>query len=135
MGYITSFNGELAIEPPLNWAEVRTSRFGPDQFERNGKDVKIRVQEETVDTADGQLIRRQGVAIIPAYEDEMRGHNIVDHVQEFLYECAGHHTLTGRLDCEGEDAGDLWRLEIHDGRAVKVTPRIVWPDGTEQVVR
>ena len=31
--------------------------------------------------------------------------------------------------------GDLWRLEIHGRRAVKIQPRIVWPDGTEETPR
>ena len=135
MGYITRFDGELTISPPLDWAEIRTSRFGPDQFADNRKDVKVRVEESTVNTAEGQMIRRAGVALVPAYEDEMRGYGIVDHVQEFIDECAGRHTVSGRFDCEGEQAGDLWRLEIHDGRAVKVTPRIVWPDGSETEAR
>lgn len=37
----------------------------------------------------------------------------------------------GRLDCAGDRPGDLWRVEIHGRRAVRVTARIVWPDGSE----
>jgi hypothetical protein len=133
MGYITRFSGELAIEPPLTWAEIRDSDFSPDHFEANRLDVKIRVEEVTVDTVEGQMIRRSGGALIPAYEDEMRGYDIVEHVQRFIDTYGPAHSLTGRFDCEGEEAGDIWRLVVHDGRAVKVTPRIVWPDGTEEV--
>ncbi len=131
MGYVTHFYGEFAIEPPLNWAQVRDSHFSPDHFEEHRFDVKLRVEEEAVDTDEGQMIRRTGVALEPAYEEDMRGYDIVEHVQRFLDTYGPEHTLSGRLDCEGEETGDLWRLEIHDGRAVKVTPRIIWPDGTE----
>lgn len=134
MGYITSFDGEFAIEPPLTWAEVRSSDFSPEHFDDNRLDVKIRVEETEVDTDDGLVIKRSGVALVPAYEDEMKGYNIVEHVQRFIDAHPGH-ALTGRLDCEGKEAGDLWRLEVHEGRAVKVTPRIIWPDGSEHVAR
>lgn len=130
MGYVTRFDGEFIINPPLTWGEVRASRFGPDQFERYRLDIKVRVGETVVDDDEGTRITRTGVALVPAYEEEMRGYDIVDHVQQFLDEHPGH-ALVGRLDCAGEETGDLWRLEVHDGRAVKVEPRIVWPDGTE----
>jgi hypothetical protein len=135
MGYITRFDGELRIHPPMVWAEVRDSRFGPERFDKEHLDVKIRVEEVTVETDEGFETRRTGVALVPAYEDEMRGYNIVEHVQQFLDSNAGVHDLEDRLDCRGEETGDLWRLEIHDGRAVQVRPRILWPDGTEEVVR
>ena len=134
MGYITHFDGEFIITPPLTWAEVRDSRFSPDNFERHRLDVKVRVGEQVTEDDNGVHIVRTGVALVPAYEDEMSGYNIVDHVQRFLSEHPGHG-LVGRLDCAGEETGDLWRLEIHDGRAVKVKPRIVWPDGSEQEIR
>jgi hypothetical protein len=134
MGYINRFDGELTIEPALTWAEVRDSAFSPDNFEASRLDVKIRVEQTEEDTDDGLVIRRSGVALIPAYEDEMKGSNIVEHVQRFIDENPAH-IIGGRLDCEGEEAGDLWRLEVHTGRAVKVTPRIIWPDGSEQIVR
>ena len=64
----------------------------------------------------------------------MRGYDSVDHVQQYSDENPDH-AVSGRFDCEGEETGDLWRLEIHDGQAVKVKPRIVWPDGTETQVQ
>lgn len=130
MGYLTHFSGELRIDPPLTWAEIRDSQFTPERAESARLDVKIRIDEIDVDTDEGVMTRRIGVALAPTYEDEMRGYNIVDHVQQFISAHPGH-TVSGRLDCAGEDAGDLWRLEVHDGRAVEVRPRIVWPDGTE----
>ena len=134
MGYRTDFDGEFVINPPLTWAEVRASRFAPDAFEKHKLDVKLRVGEQVADDDEGTRIIRTGVALVPSYEDDMRAYNIVKHVQAFIDEHAGHE-LIGRLDCRGEEAGDLWRLEIHDGRAAEVRPRIVWPDGTEEVVR
>jgi len=134
MGYYTSFDGEFVINPPLTWGEVRSSGFSPDAFEKNELEVKIRVGEQVVDDDEGTRITRTGVALVPAHDDEMRGYNIVEHVQLFIDEHLGHE-LIGRLDCRGEETGDLWRLEIQNGRAVQVRPRIVWPDGTEEVVR
>lgn len=68
------------------------------------------------------------------WEDEARGYNIVDHVQEVI-NAHPDHEFSGRLDCSGEESGDLWRLEVHDRRAVRVQPRIVWPDGSEEPTR
>jgi hypothetical protein len=135
MGYITHFDGEFRIEPPLTWSEIRESRFAPERAERERLDVKVRIEETEVDTNEGVMTRRAGVALVPTYEEEMRGYDIVSHVQLFLDTYGDRHRLTDRLDCAGEETGDLWRLEIHDGRAVKVQPRIVWPDGSESVPR
>src|SRR5689334_5160857 len=107
MGYITRFYKELTIDPPLTWAEIRDSKFAPGKAEANLLDVKIRVEEETFDTDEGQMTRRSGVALIPTYEDEMRGYDIVEHVQQFIDAHSPTHTLSGRFDCEGEEAGDL----------------------------
>ena len=133
MGYTTSFNGELTITPPLTFTELEAIPFREDRAKDKRLDVKVRVDEETVTTPDGVLTRRTGVALLTTWEDEMRGYDIVENVQLFLDTHPGH-TLTGRMDAEGEQAADLWRLEIQHGRAVKVTPRIVWPDGSETEV-
>ena len=134
MGYVTHFTGEIAITPPIPWGDIKTSPFMPENARgnRNGKDVMFRIEQVERDTPEGTLIARSAVALVSTWEDDARGYNIVDHVQEAVDAHPGHE-FTGRLDCEGEEAGDLWRLEVHGRRAVKVTPRIVWPDGSEGV--
>lgn len=122
MGYNTSVSGEIRIEPPLAWREFKDSPFaGRD------KDVTLQVDAETVDTADGPLMRKTAVALVPTWEDSYKAYHLVEHVQEAI-DAFPEHTFTGRLDCEGEENTDLWRVVVRDGRAVKVTPRIVWPD-------
>ena len=129
MGYYTSVTGELRIEPPLTWAEFKDSPFNGSSIDAwDGlKEVRLRIAEEHVDTDEGSLIRKTATALIPESEDSRKYYHLVEHVQQAIDSFPGH-TFTGRLDCEGEDNGDLWRVVIRDGRAEKVTPRIVWPD-------
>jgi hypothetical protein len=122
VGYQTRVMGEIRIEPPLTWREFKDSPFTGDRL-----DVKLRVEAETVDTDDGPLMRKTSPALIPAWEDSYKAYYLVEHLQQAIDAFPGH-TFTGRLDCEGADPGDLWRVVVRDGRAVKVTPRIVWPD-------
>jgi|SRR5579859_805956 len=132
MGYRTNFNGEIAIVPPIPWGQIQGSPFLPDKARdhRAGRDLKFRILEEAVDTAEGRLYRRSAVALVSTWDDDARGYSIVEHLQEAVNAYPAHEFI-GRLDCEGEEAGDLWRLEVHDRVATKVTPRIVWPDGSD----
>lgn len=123
MGYNTSVSGEIRIEPPLTWAEIKDSPF----LASYGLDVTLRVEEETVDTPDGTLTRRTATALIPSWEDSYKAYHLVEHVQRAI-DAFPHRRFTGRLECEGEENTDLWRVIIRDGRAVRVEPRIVWPD-------
>ncbi|WP_370665416.1 DUF6205 family protein [Streptomyces sp. IBSBF 2507] len=128
MGYYTSVTGEIRIEPPLTWAEIKDNPALPETAGgRSEYDVHLRIDEETVDTDEGQLTRKTCAALVPAWDDSFKAYHLVEHVQEMIDAFPGH-TFTGRLDCEGEEGGDLWRVVVRDGRAVKVTPSIVWPD-------
>ncbi|MFJ9037420.1 DUF6205 family protein [Streptomyces sp. NPDC102406] len=128
MGYTTRVTGEFAIEPPLAWSEFKDSPFSPlppvgdDRIE-----LVLRVDEETVETNDGPLLRRTASALVMSEIDEYRAHGLLDIVQRAVDSFPGH-TFTGRLDCEGEENTDLWRVVVRDGRAIRVEPRIVWPD-------
>jgi uncharacterized protein DUF6205 len=129
MGYVTRFTGEIVIVPPIPWGKIQNSPFLPDSAKaRDGRDLKFRIQEEAVDTDEGRLYRRSAVALVSTWDDDARGYDIVEHLQEAV-DAFPAHEFSGRLDCEGEETGDLWRLEVHDRRAVKVRPRIVWPNG------
>jgi uncharacterized protein DUF6205 len=128
MGYYTRVTGELRIEPPLAWGEFKDSPFLPGSPNDNTDyDVRLRTDEETVDTEDGQLIHKIASEVLPRWDDSFKAYNLVEHVQKLIDAFPGH-AFTGRFDCEGEESGDLWRVIVRDGRAEKVTPRIVWPD-------
>lgn len=130
MGYTTHVTGEFAIEPPLTWNEIKDSPFEPvgrGQYCALDIDLVLRVEETSVDTDEGTLVRRSGTALVMRELDEYRAHNLTEQVQRCIDLFPGH-TFTGRLDCEGEENTDLWRVVIRDGRAVRVEPRIVWPD-------
>jgi hypothetical protein len=122
MGYNTNVGGEIRIEPPLTWREFKDSPFAG-----HDKDVTLQVEAETVDTDDGPLMRKTAVALVPSWEDSYKAYNLVEHVQEAIDAFPGH-TFTGRLECEGEENIDLWRVVVRDGRAIRIEPRIVWPD-------
>jgi hypothetical protein len=123
MGYNTSVTGEIDIEPPLTWAEFKNSPFA----DGDELDVKLRIETETVDTDDGPLMRKTASALIPSWEDSYKAYHLAEHVQRAIDVFPGH-TFTGRLDCEGEENTDLWRVIIRDGRAKEIRPQIVWPD-------
>lgn len=125
MGYYTTVYGEIAIDPPLSWAEVKDSPF-LDQERR--KDVHFRIAVETVDTDEGTLERRQAVAIEPYSDDSFKAYSIEEHLGELLALHGEGHTFTGWLEGEGEEAGDLWRLGVKDGRPHMVRAQIVWPE-------
>ncbi|MFI7315189.1 DUF6205 family protein [Streptomyces hygroscopicus] len=128
MGYTTGVTGEFTITPPLTWNEIKNSPFSP--YPPAGDDrleLVLRVDEENIETDDGPLIRRTASALVMVDIDEYRAHNLLNVVQQAIDAFPGH-VFTGRLECEGEENTDLWRVVIHDGRAVRVEPRIVWPD-------
>ncbi|WP_055588668.1 DUF6205 family protein [Peterkaempfera griseoplana] len=125
MSYTTHVTGGFAITPPLTWREFQGSRFASDNW--RDSDVVLRVDEETVDTPDGPLLRRTASALVMREISEYRADGLLGDVQAAVDAFPGHK-FTGRLNCEGEEAGDLWRVVVRDGRATKVEPRIVWPD-------
>lgn len=127
MGYNTRVSGELTMTPPLAWNEFKNSPFHVPADEYGDLDVKLAVTEETVDTDEGPLIRKTATALVPAWDDSFKAYHLVEHAQQAIDAFPGRE-WSGRLECEGEEAGDLWRVIVRDGRAVKVEPRIVWPD-------
>lgn len=128
MGYITHVTGEFAIEPPLTYSEFKDSKFAPDNITSSyTPSLVLRVSEQVVEKEDGVFLRRTATALVMREIDEYRERGLVDEVQSALDTFPGH-TFTGRLECEGDENTDMWRVVVRDGRASKVEPRIVWPD-------
>lgn len=129
MSYLTHITGEITITPALTWREFKDSPFNTRSLDAYDglKEVKFRTIDETVETDEGPLLRKVAVALVPESDERRKYYQVIEHVQEAIDAFPGHE-FTGRFECAGEDAGDLWRLVVRDGRAVKVEPRIVWPD-------
>ena len=128
MGYTTHVTGEFAITPPLAWNEFKDSKFAPHNVQSSyDPSLILRVDEDSVDTDDGPLLRRTATALVMREIDEYRAYHLIDEVQEAVDAFPGH-SWSGRLECEGEENTDIWRVVIRDGRAIRVEPRIVWPD-------
>jgi len=131
MGYITSARGQIDVTPPLTWGQIRQSDFLPHDLGGSQQlDVALVVEEASEDRDEGTLTVRLGVGVEARYQEEARNYYLVQHLQKLIDAFPGHE-FSGRLECEGEDTGDLWRLEVQGRKAVKVQPRIVWPDGSE----
>ena len=129
MGYNVHVDGEIAIDPPLTWREIKDSQWLPENAPKGRANaVKFKLAEEMVETDDGTLTRRTAVAIVPLMSDAYRASGLVEAVQAVMDAHGDGHTFTGRFDCDGEDAGDLWRVVLRNGRASKVKPYITWPD-------
>lgn len=134
MGYETRIRGEIRIDPPITADALKGSGFVAD---RSGgditKDVALYIVEQPVEGVPGAY-RRVATAIVPVMSS-YSAYQAVEHTQEIIDRWGEGRTFTGRLDCSGDERGDLWRLEIQDGRAVEVRARIVWPDGAEEEAR
>lgn len=128
MGYYSTVTGEIAIIPPIPWKILKDSPLLPGSRGRKDRDASLRIEETTVDTDDGTLIRRVGAGIVPGWDDSYKAYDLINHVQEIVDAFPGH-TYAGYLHVEGREEGiDIWRVYVKDGRAVEVRPEITWPE-------
>lgn len=132
----TRVTGEIEINPPLTWSEVKGSPFyeAPDDYSYQ-KGVKLLVTEEDEETDGGTLTRKQAAALIPLMEDPYKAYTLLEDVREAVELYGKAHTFTGHLSCKGEDSGDVWRVEIHDGKAVAVRSLLMWPEDVASLRR
>ena len=128
----TYIHGRIEINPPLTWAQIKDSPFLKANARSRGlwPDAILDVTETTVDTDEGELTRREAVAIVPDEGTETSARTLLKDVQSIIDASPGHE-FTGRFQCEGEENSDIWRVVIRDRRAVRINAQIVWPEGSE----
>ena len=127
MGYYTQVTGQITIDPPLRWVDVKDSPFLPEACDR---DVALVIQRDIVQTDDGTLNHLSAVAIERATDDSYRTYSIEAHLQELLDQWGDGRSFDGYLEGHGEDNEDIWRLYVRDGKAIKAKVQLVWPEGT-----
>ena len=129
MGTESRFTGEIRITPPIPWPQVKDTPFNPMSPEVNrwNVDVKFETENITVDTEDGQLIRRRAVAIVPLTAERYKGYDILSHLGSIAAVYGAQHTFSGYIERQAE-TGELMRYAIVGGVAREYEPEIVWPE-------
>lgn len=131
MSYTTSFDGSIDITPPIPWGKIKDSPFLPVNAKgREGRDLMFTLTQYERHTDEGVLLVTQADSLVSTWSDEARGYSIVKHLQEVV-DLFPDHEFTGRIDAQGEDAGDMWRLKVVERQATKFEPKIVWPRDSE----
>lgn len=73
MGYITNARGHIEVDPPIPWAQVKTSPFRPHDMGGNEiLDVALVIEETTSDTDDGQVTIRRATGVAQRWDSEPR---------------------------------------------------------------
>lgn len=131
MAYTTRVTGRITISPRIPWSKIKCSRFLLDHSGHRGLDHRSGDREPEVRLiAEASGVGAEGlhvgVAAEPRYPGEAFSNYHLTHDLQALIDEHPTHTFIGHFDCAGEDAGDIWRLEVRDGRAVEVRPYISW---------
>lgn len=131
MGYDSSLAGELRIEPPLTWAQIKDSEhLGCERARENGKGVCLVERDELVETDEGTLTRRYADSVAFAWDYPVKLYDIVAEIQT-LVDAYPDREFTGEFRGEGYDFGDIWLLRVNaDRRVERILPTITWPDGS-----
>lgn len=124
MSYNTRVTGEIRINPPLSWAEIKREKFHLEGH----YEINLILDHDTRDTDTGQETVITGFLLKPDNE-HAKNYHIVEHLQRFAdtYARKGR-TLTGYFECEGEEQPDMWRLVIVEGKAKVVRAAVLWPE-------
>jgi len=129
VGYYSTITGAITIAPPLTWTEYKDSGFAPGP--RNLAAVALRTHEEPRDGEGGVMFVRWADGIVPATDERIRAYDLDDEVQAIVDAYRSGHTFSGYLEIVGDEQGDLWRLYVWNGRAIRVEPTITWPAGED----
>lgn len=130
MGYYTTWTGEITIDPPIPWELLHDSKYHGEGYS-NGTDAKIVTKE--IWCKEIASLTRVGVAIQNRWQDSSTSYNMMENVQDIVDKFGEGRTFSGHIEAVGEEGGDLWRLRVRNGEAIRVEPTIMWP-GDEFIV-
>jgi hypothetical protein len=128
--------GRIRITPPITWRELADKKWATGASERFGgpyPDAKVELDQRDVDTDQGVLSVRAGVAIVPE-GGETNGYTLTEDVDRIVREftTAPDGTIRrfeGWLHLVWAGGEEIHRLHVVDGAAVEACPQVVWPVG------
>lgn len=135
MSYLASVDGQFVISPPLEWFQIRESRFYLDNkgtVSRDDPGIVLLVEEEISETDKGFSTVRTCSVAVPWRESfdcrnlEKDATAFVEAMKKIDRSVSGEMVVTST-----EYAGDIWRVVIDKDGARKEEARFTWPDGSE----
>ena len=132
MGYVSKLSGEICINEDLKFEDHRKLMKAKVARTLDGQvpsDYTVYVDyEQAFEDAKDYTIVRFVAAEIRPYYSSMKAYDILEDVQRIVDLLGPGYTYSGAIEVDGEESDDLWRIYIRNGKAVEVTPQIVWPD-------
>lgn len=133
----TRYRGAFTIEPPLTWPEIQVTEAWaghPDHFaasyhNRCRYGTRLLVDEQSVDTSDGTLVRRTA-SVVEIFGEELCHDDVMDDLRALALQHGATHDFVGTLDCREDhpDTGTPFRVRIVGTAVEEIWPVMFWPD-------
>lgn len=124
MGTYSNFDGEIRIDPPLNWKQIQECPYGSGWSK--GGDIRLELTTEEKDTEEGKVQIISCDLLLPA-SPHFKGYHMEEHIREVVQKFPDH-TFSGCIDVVTE-SGDRSRIVVGKDREVRtITPEIIWPE-------
>lgn len=149
MGYTTTFDGKVAIDPPLNQEEIQFLTDFSESRRMDRKEGPYELENENVlnhnkppegqpglwcdwvPTPDGEaIVWNEGEKFYNSVEWMQY---LIDHflkpnaiAKDALPFLQANHTLNGEIFAQGEEPGDMWKLVVTDNVVEYKQGRVVY---------
>jgi hypothetical protein len=131
MGYYSELKEEIYFDPPLTHKELQ--KLNPDFFVENWKtDLKIAIEEYSVETEEGTLIKRTGIMLHDPMEESTKHYSFETEMLDIAQKIdLSGGRARGGIVFIGEDNNMSRHFFDKDGKYKWERARIVWEDGSE----
>lgn len=123
MGMLSHYDGEIQIDPPLNWKQIQECPYGPKR--EKGGDIRLELTTEERETDEGKVQIITCDLLLPA-SSYFKGYNMEEHIREVV-RTFPNHRFSGYIEGITEE-GDQSRVVAKGRKVWTITPEIVWPE-------
>lgn len=124
MGYRSNAEGEIAISPPIPWAEIKGTKFATPGWSGNSYFVFQDVGEFPDPSGATTIYLR--------WTSDFKAYTIKEELQEIVDKWGKGRTFTGEFIIQGEGDGieslDLWKLYVNSNEVKELHAEIHWPE-------
>lgn len=125
MGYYSSVTGDLELSRPINYTEIEAVQAS---MEYENYPYSLEIETEHIDTPEGKLIKQTCRTITTDNSDSGKYYGLESDTQTMINALPADVTVSGYVQRDGEEVGDMERIHVLGRRVVSVKAEITWPD-------